>query len=231
MGTVVAIRHVPFEDLGLLAPLLADRGHGVHILDAPTDDLTPARHAELVVILGGPISANDTADYPFLETEIALAAERLGADRPIIGLCLGAQIMARALGAPVYPSDVKEIGWAPLDLTPAGQESPMGALAAVPVLHWHGETFELPPGAIHLASTPDCAHQAFALGRHGLALQFHAEAGTAGLEPWFVGHTLEIAQTPGVDVPTLRADTVRFGPGLVQPATRFFSAWLEAAGL
>lgn len=228
----VAIRHVAFEDLGFLAALLAGRGFALRYIEAPTDDLADPgiAAADLVVVLGGPIGAYDEALYPFLAAEIGAVERRLAAGRPTLGLCLGAQIMARALGARVFPGHAgKEIGWSPLALTPAGRASPLAALADAPVLHWHGDTFDLPAGATLLASTKQYAHQAFARGPAALALQFHAEVTAAGLEAWFVGHACEIAATPGVTVPDLRAATRRHEGAIARAGGAMFAAWLDGA--
>jgi GMP synthase (glutamine-hydrolysing) len=138
--------------------------------------------------------------------------------------------MARALGARVYPAGLKEIGWAPLDLTAAGRDSCLGRLApGTPVLHWHGDTFDLPAGAVHLAATPPCRNQAFGWERHGLALQFHLETTARGLERWYVGHAAEIAATPGVSVPELRAQAARHAAALLPQARACLAAWLDGS--
>ncbi|MDN3518692.1 glutamine amidotransferase [Aquisalimonas lutea] len=227
----VAFRHVAFEGLGLLEPLLAERGFRVRYLDAGVDDLgaVDPLAPDLLVVLGGPIGADDDADYPFLTDEIRVLAARLAADRPTLGLCLGAQLMARALGARIYPAAGKEIGWAGIRLTGAGRDSCLRHLDGdeTAVLHWHGDTFDLPDGAEHLAATDVCPNQAFRYGRNALALQFHAEAAGASLERWFIGHTGEIAATPGVTVPRLRADTARWSGPLTERGRRCFSEWLS----
>jgi GMP synthase (glutamine-hydrolysing) len=231
--TTLALRHVPFEDLGTLGPLLTSRGHDVRYLEVPTSSLSDVDPLapELLVILGGPIGVYETDLYPFLELEIDLIARRLRATRPTLGVCLGSQLMARALGARVYPSGVKEIGWAPLELTAAGADSCLRHLADVPVLHWHGDTFDLPDGAVRLASTPACKNQAFSFGPAALGLQFHAEATGKALESWFVGHTLEIAQTPGISVPQLRADTARCSAAIAASGSACFDDWLTTQRL
>ena len=233
MKRALAIRHVAFEDLGLLAPLLAERGFTTRYAEAPTDDLAAEDPLapDLVVVLGGPIGAYEEALYPFVRDELRLLERRLAAGRPTLGICLGAQLRARALGARVYPGARKEIGWGELALTPEGKESPLRHLDGTRVLHWHGDTFDLPAGARRLASTDVTANQAFAWGPAALALQFHAEAAGAGLERWLVGHACEIAATSGVSVDGLRRDTRDCTPAMERAGRALFAEWLDAVDL
>lgn len=234
MTSVVAIRHVAFEDLGTLATVLSSRGAAVRYLEAGVDDLAhfDACKPDLLVILGGPIGAYEESTYPFIKDEVQLLEQRLAADLPTLGICLGAQLMARALGARVFPGPAKEIGWSPLTLTEAGRASPLTHLAGdkTSMLHWHGDTFDLPEGATLLASTDLCRHQVFSWGRAALGFQCHPEAQAAALERWYIGHACEIAGA-GLSVPRLREDAIRFGQALQTQGAKCFVDWLRAVGL
>jgi GMP synthase (glutamine-hydrolysing) len=229
--TVLALRHLAFEDLGLLDPLLRARGYQcIDYHEAGVDDTARIDLAavDLLVVLGGPIGAYDDARYPWLADEVRLVRERLASGRALLGICLGAQLMARALGAPVAPMahGHKEIGFGPLRLTEAGRASPLAALQDQSVLHWHGDQFALPPGLASLAATGPCPHQAFMPHPAALALQFHLEADPRRIEQWLVGHAAELSQA-GVDIPALRADAARHGAGLAAALERVVGAWLE----
>ena len=234
MRSAVSITHVPFEDPGSLGTVLMERGFAMQAVEACTADLSALDPVapDLLVIMGGPIGAYETKTYPFLIPEIDLIRRRLQARRPTVGICLGSQLMAAALGAAVYPgTNGKEIGWGPIS---GGRDSAacpalMELLApAVQVLHWHGDTFDLPEGAAHLAVSAQYPHQAFALGQHALALQFHPEVLGEALERWYVGHACELGAA-GVDVARLRAESARHAPLLAAASRRFWGRWLEAA--
>jgi len=228
----LAVRHVHFEDLGTLELVLGERAWSVRYLDvglARVEAPKPEGPA-LTVVLGGPIAAYDDLSYPTLKPLLALLEKRIAAGRPTLGICLGAQLIARVLGANVYAAEHKEIGWSPLTLTEAGRRSPVRHLdgSLTSVLHWHGDTFDLPPGAVRLASTQVCENQAFAWGSNVLAFQCHPELRSDRFERWLIGHANEIATTQGIDPIQLRSDTERFGPTLERAARDTFGEWLDA---
>ena len=234
MKTVFALRHVAFEDLGSFGPVLAERGYAIRYAEAGYDDLVVVDPLadDLLVVLGGPIGVYEDEAYPFIRDELTMLRARLDAGRAVLGICLGCQMLAQALGGKVYPGGCKEIGWGPLTLTTAGRDSPLAALAdGTPVLHWHGDTFELPTGATLLASTDVYPHQAFAWGPRALGLQFHLETTAPGLERWFIGHAGEIAHTPSLSVPALRAATTQHAAAAEERGRQCLTAWLDQAGL
>lgn len=225
--TLHAIRHVGFEDLGSFETPLRTAGYRIEYIEAAEQDidqLDPLA-ADLLLVLGGPIGVYDHDAYPLLSDELALLRTRLAADRPTLGICLGAQLMAAALGARVYPGPAKEIGWSPLDLASSAEYQPLAALRDVPVLHWHGDTFDLPQGCTLLASTPLCRNQAFARGANVLGLQFHPEVRGVHFEHWLLGHASELASA-GIDPVALRRDAKRYAQGLEKAGASLLNTWL-----
>lgn len=231
MRTATALVHVDFEDHGTLAPALANADYAVSTVNACTADLRASSVAEsdLLIIFGGPIGVYDQQAYPFLAAELDLIRTRLAHKRPTLGICLGAQLIAAATGASVYPgAHGKEIGWSALQAgSDASLHPEFSELLApgVEVLHWHGDTFDLPAGAHHLAATAAYSSQAFALERHALGLQFHPEVTTRGLERWYVGHACELGHAK-VDVSQLRKQSETLAPKLESAAGRFWQRWL-----
>jgi GMP synthase (glutamine-hydrolysing) len=234
--TCLALQHVSFEDLGTLGDVLTEQGFEITYRQAGVDDLASSQTqadwaaADLVVVLGGPIGVYEADRYPFIHDELNRVRERLASGKPLIGICLGAQMMAAASGKAVYPGPAKEIGFKPLRLSAAGQTSPLQALAACghQVLHWHGDTFDLPDGAALLASTDVVANQVFSLGPAVLGLQCHLEATPRDLERWLIGHTAELTAN-GIDVHALRADNVRYGAQLTEASRAVWRQWLANA--
>jgi GMP synthase (glutamine-hydrolysing) len=230
--TLVALRHLLFEDLGLIEPFLVQRGWQVHYCDVGVNDLsaTQIRNADLLAVLGGPIGAEDDALYPFLANEVRLIRERLINQKPILGICLGAQLMARALGATVRPMRRKEIGYAPVILTETAQHSPLAHIGNQPVLHWHGDQFSMPDGVESFASTPACPHQAFFIGSHAMAWQFHLEVDARRMEQWLIGHCGELSQI-GIDRQQLRAAAGLHSARLEEILELVMEDFLSANGL
>ena len=225
MKNAIAIRHVAFEDAGTLEGVLEDRGIALSYLEAGVDDLSPAKDADLLVVLGGPIGIYEIDRYPFIKDELATIEAAVTDGTPVIGICLGCQALA-LLSARVYPGKQKELGWDEMTLTQEGKASPLGAIDGVRVLNWHGDTFDLPMGATRLASTKITPNQAFTYGPKVLALQFHVELPERDLERWLIGHTLELS-TSKVDLAKMRADTARFAPAANAASKRLFNTWLD----
>ncbi len=223
------IRHLAFEDLGLFEAPLIDAGWRISDFEAGVEDVVAAfRETDLVIVLGGPIGVNETGRYPFLKTELRELERRLAAEKPTLGVCLGAQLMAAAMGASVYAGDRKEIGWSEIELTGEGRHSCLMHLENRSVLHWHGDTFDLPANAARLASSELYENQAFSVGRHALGLQFHAEVDSTRIEQWLIGHTCELTSAK-INVPLLRKHSKIKGADLRAAAPCIVRDWL--AGL
>jgi GMP synthase (glutamine-hydrolysing) len=227
----LVLSHVAFEDLGTLEAPLRAHGLAIETVDVATArfPLAQAEACDLLVVLGGPIGVYDQQDYPFLMDEKACISQRLAARRPVLGICLGAQLMAAALGARVYPGERgAEIGWAPLE---AAQHPPAWFAPllepGISVFHWHGDTFDLPPGARHLAQSALYAQQAFAFGDFALGLQFHPEVTARGLERWYVGHACELHHA-NLAAARLRSAAREHSTALEAAAARFWKMWLDA---
>lgn len=227
--TCAVIRHLHFEDLGTLDGVLAETGYSVRYYDLGVDWLAPivAQRPSLLVILGGPVGVYDEEAYPFLVDERRIIEARLADNLPTLGICLGAQQIARAMGASVAPARAKEIGFAEISVSDTGMNGPLRHLRDVPVLHWHGDCFDLPESSQNLASTALCSSQAFASGPNILGLQFHAEFDwCAGIERWLVGHAVELSAA-GIDPDLLRSEADQYGRDLQIAANKMFREWLD----
>lgn len=183
----VVLQHVEWEGPGIIAREAEKRGCRVEIRRLDREEALPEPdHLDGLVVMGGPLGAYEEDWYPFLRKECELLALVARRGSPVLGVCLGAQLLAKALGAKVFPGHGAEIGFGTVDLTPAGQKDLLFADAGncVPVFHWHGDTFTLPEGAELLASNPLYLHQAFRFGRRAYGLQFHIEPDAATWAAW-----------------------------------------------
>lgn len=226
MKRVLVFQHVPHENLGTLEAPLKSAGFDVRYVDFAQE---PNAHPSLeghrgLVVMGGPMNVDETQRYPHLSTEVKLIDQATQKELPVLGICLGAQLIAKTLGAKVYPNNEKEIGW--YDLSPTGEaiDDPLfkQLAPAEKVFQWHGDTFDIPKGAVHLASSPLCVNQAFRFGHSVYALQFHLEVDETMIDRWLnvPENQAEIANLKGkIDPDLIRGETLRYIDRL---------KWLEA---
>jgi GMP synthase-like glutamine amidotransferase len=169
------LQHVPFEDIGSMALWLEKRRADVSYTRFFENPALPSLNGiDLIIVMGGPMSVNDESKLPWLKPEKQFVREAVEKGVPVLGVCLGAQLIASALGANVYRNTQKEIGWFQIEATPT-IPNVFRFPEKCEVFHWHGETFDLPPGAVHLAKSAACENQAFQIGEHVIGLQFHLE--------------------------------------------------------
>jgi GMP synthase (glutamine-hydrolysing) len=229
MKTALIIRHVPHEGVaGYRAPIEA-AGYEVDRIDV-ADPAFPGLDLcgpDLLIMMGGPMGVYESDLHPWINCQKRRLARRLEADRPTLGVCFGAQMMAAALGAQVYKGPRKEVGFHPVQVHDHAKDSPLRHVEGVPVLHWHGDTFTRPEGVEVLASTDLYEYQAFRRGTNLLALQFHAEM---GLDPRFEAW---IEQSPacvveaGACEASLRRAHAELGAGAVAAGQAMIAEWLE----
>jgi len=176
-------QHVPFEGLGSIEPWLKKSGFEITSTrfyeSAKLPDL---KTIDLLVVMGGPMSVNDEDRFPWLIAEKQFIWDAIAKSKPVLGICLGAQLIANALGAGVYPNKVKEIGWFPIQGIESNDQPIFEFPESINVFHWHGETFDLPLDAIRLAKSDVCENQAFQFGKSVMALQFHLETTPASAQ-------------------------------------------------
>lgn len=177
-------QHVPFEGLGAIESWLLARGHTLTCTRFYAGETAPAETDgfDWLIVMGGPMNVYHYRDFPWLRGEKRVIREAVAANKRVLGVCLGAQLIADALGGKVYQNAEKEIGWFPINAVPEGEVSAFAFPEEASVFHWHGDTFSLPPGGVWLARSAGCEHQAFAVGARVLGMQFHLEMTAADVE-------------------------------------------------
>jgi GMP synthase (glutamine-hydrolysing) len=238
MSRIMVFQHVAAEPLGTLDRLIRRRGHRVKFVNFERHpDVRPKidRYRGLIV-LGGPMNVEDRTTRPHLQTEIEVISDALAAGKPVLGICLGAQLLAHALGAQVRKHDISEIGWYDLHLTEAGHIDPIIAAlgSRAPVFQWHSYTFDLPPDVVHLASTPTCRNQAFRHGTNAYGFQFHLEMDQPLIERWLNLPAYRddlIAAGLGRDADAIRADTAPRIEAMQATAHAVFNNFLDLVGV
>ena len=226
--TALVLRHDATIHLGNLEPVLREHGYTVDYVEILSDDLDTIdpTAADLVVVLGGEMGAYETEAFPALADEISILRNRLAAERPVFGVCLGAQLMANALGARVYPGPTNEIGFRTVEPTGLGATGPLRHVAGVPVLQWHSDTFDLPEGVTRLAGSPQYGNEAFGIGDWALAVQFHPEVTPAMHEVWLRASAAELTSA-GLDPDALRAERELYAATMQDASRALFSEWLD----
>ena len=237
MKKVLVFQHVPYEILGTLDPLLRGEGYRIRYVNFGREpDAEPCVDKyQGLIILGGPMNVDMTDAYPHLETEVRLIRRAMDQGIPILGICLGAQLIAKTLGAKVGKNPEKEIGWYDISLTEAGKQDPvMGHLEDTrPIFEWHGDTFDLPKGAVHLATGTSCTNQAFRYGDNVYGFQFHMEVDAALVDRWLNTpvYRAEIAATEGrIDPDAIRRETAEKIVDLEALSVRVFGEFLNVMG-
>ena len=224
----LVLRHDSAIGLGNLGPVLEEHGYEVRVVDAPHADVTAidALAPDLLVVLGGDEAAYEADAYPYVGHEIHLLRQRIAAESPVFGVCLGAQMLASALGARVYQGERKEVGWLGVDPTDAGEASPVRHARGIRFVQWHGDTFDLPEGVERLASSPAYANQAFRRGDWMLAVQFHPEVTPAIHEDWLEAWGDELPEY-GLSVERMRELQAECGPAAEAASRAILGEFLE----
>jgi GMP synthase (glutamine-hydrolysing) len=231
---ILVFQHVPYEPLGTLDPLLKEAGFRIRYVNFGRDaGQRPSleRYAALIV-LGGPMNSHQIDTYPNLLTEVEVIREAVERDMSVLGICLGAQLLAKALGGTVSRNPVREIGWYDVELTPDGGSDPVLSTfgATQRVFQWHEDGIGLPPGAVHLARSAASAVQAFRYGEHAYGFQFHLEVDKSLIDRWLTvpdNQALLQDEARRIDPERMRAETSTSIDELEALSRRTFSRWVE----
>ena len=227
---MLVLQHIAIETPGLIADALAQAQLTPQIIHSFAGEPVPANldGADALLLMGGPMGVYDHPQFPFLKQEMRLIEAALRAEKPILGICLGSQLLAAALGAPVTKGKQKEIGWHPVRLTTEALQDPLwqGTVPSFTALHWHGDVFELPSGAVGLASSNLTPHQAFRYGRNAYGFLFHMELTEPMLRAWVAAFADEL-RASHLDGAQILAQSATHLPALHQIARPSFSRWVS----
>lgn len=230
---VLIVSHQTPQDSGLIKNILDERGARITIHMGYHDALPaidPLAH-DLTIFTGGPMGVYQADIFPYLNNELAYLEKRLAADKPTLGICLGAQLMAQALGQTVYKgTNGKEVGWMEIEVLDKNGPARHYDASAGRVMQWHGDTFDLPEGAQRLASSPHYANQIFSYGKNAIALQCHVEVTADILECWMASEFGDLERA-GISVPDLREQNKTRLPALETQTRLFMNEWLAKVGL
>ncbi len=237
MARILVFQHVAAEPLGTLDAIIRARGHRIRFVNfnRHPDAAPEIERYDGLIVLGGGMNVGDEARFPHLRVELTAIERALALDKPVLGICLGAQLLARVLGAQVYPHTASEIGWYSLHPTAATPSDPvMSPLTAPqPVFQWHSYTFDLPRGALLVATGPDCPMQAFRYGEDAYGFQFHLEMDEALIRRWLSEPSyladLEACGSPQQPAAIEAATPVHI-EGLKALADRVFNRLLDLIG-
>ncbi|MCG3205971.1 MAG: Carbamoyl-phosphate synthase small chain [Elusimicrobia bacterium] len=229
---IFGLYHSPGETIGLMHNILKDLHlpfKDVHLHD---NEGLPRDISDLegLIVMGGPMNVDEVTEYPFLLPELQLIEKVLKEGKPILGICLGAQLMAKALGKKIYKNKVREVGWHPIQLTPQAKQDPLfkNMPTELDVLHWHGDTFDIPEGAVPLAKSKNCPNQAFRWGKTAYALQFHLEVTPAMLKKWCDAKCEEsFIRSAGEDPQKIISTTTKAFEVLEPLAREFFTSYFK----